>query len=427
MRPTSTHSILKSFAFFVVALFIAYAANAQGQAPKYKFKNPTLTSGTGGQVNAVYRFSNVNSSGTNIDALVKIQNKVGNITLVNIDRTADGYSEAFQPEYSIGANSNGYFDFLITFVLAGTNTPKSQPLIEVSGLDIDGLDTFGYVLKEFNKIDMGGGTCSFNLLGSQLTVSQTGSAFNGNNFTGALIGALVDTLNKEVMYSVSNTNVTSFVYRAGSNSLLPAAMSRYASLYFKKFNYPQNVILSVRNLGSFSGLSADNKTNLKWTLTEGNDATGIFLEKSFTGNSFQPVTELTVNIDGNSQKEFSYTDDKNSQSLVYYRLKIVSKNGKVEYSNILRFNSEKNDVSQLAVYPTLVQSATTVNYISKEKQTAVIMVTDMSGRTVKQQDVLLQEGTNSIQVSGFDQYRKGNYIVSIATAKQKSAKQIIVQ
>jgi hypothetical protein len=84
-------------------------------------------------------------------------------------------------------------------------------------------------------------------------------------------------------------------------------------------------------------------------------------------------------------------------------------------------------VSQLAVYPSLVQSATTVNYTSKEKQAAVIMVTDMSGRTVKQQDVLLQEGTNSIQVKGFDQYRKGNYIVSVISAGQKSAKQIVVR
>src|SRR6202008_1518887 len=124
---------------------------------------------------------------------------------------------------------------------------------------------------------------------------------------------------------------------------------------------------------------------------------------SFTGSSFEPVITFWVNIDGNSQKEFSYSDDKNSKSVVYYRLKMVSKNGKVEYSNILRFSSEKKEESQLAVYPTLVQSAAIVNYTSKEKQTAVIRVTDMSGHTVKQQNVLLQEGTNSIQVSGFDQ------------------------
>jgi hypothetical protein len=425
MKSNSTLASLKNFVFFLVAVFITIAAGAQ--APKFRFKNPTLISGTGGQVNAVYRFPNVTTTGPNTDALVKITNKVGNITLVNIDRTADGYSEAFQPEYTLGGVTNAYFDFQITFVQASTNTPVSQPLVEVSALDVDGLDTFGYTIKEFNKVDIGGGVCSFNLLGSQLTLSQTGTAFEGDNFTGILFGALVDTSAKEVMFSVSNVNVTSFTFRAGANSLLPAASNRYASLYFQKFNYPTNVILSVNSLASFSGVSADNKRNLKWTLTGGNDANSILLEKSFTGASFQPVTEFWVNIDGNTQKDFSYIDSKNSESLVYYRLKITSKEGKVQYSNILRFANEKNEVNHLAVYPSLVQIATTVNYTSTEKQTGVIMVTDMSGRTVKQQNVLLQEGTNSIQVSGFNQYPKGNYIISVATGGQKSSKQIIVQ
>src|SRR5258705_4268567 len=286
MRTNCTLSILKSCSLFLVALIIDISAIAQ--APIYRFKNPTLISGTGGQVNAVYRFPNVSTSGPNMDALVKIQNKVGNITLVNIDRTLDGYSEAFQPEYTLGGVTNAYFDFQITFVLTGTNTAASQPLVDVSALDIDGLDTFGYTIKEFNRVDMGGGVCSFNLLGSQLTVSYPGTAFDGNNFTGILFGALVDTLAKEVMFSVSNANVTSFIYRAGANSLLPAASSRYASLYFKKFNYPDNVILSARNLVSFSGVSVENKRNLKWALADGNDAASVQLEKSFNGTSFIP-------------------------------------------------------------------------------------------------------------------------------------------
>ncbi|MFI5130813.1 MAG: T9SS type A sorting domain-containing protein [Chitinophagales bacterium] len=430
MKPNSYHAVLESCVLFLAALLIALAAGAQTpQAPIYKFKNPVLISGTGGQVNAVYRFPNVLTagSGANMDALVKIQNKVGNITLVNIDRTADGYNEAFQPEFSVGASSNAYFDFQITFVLANTSTSASQPMVDVSALDVDGLDTLGYTLKEFNRVDMSGGVCSFNLMGSQLTISQTGGAFDGRNFTGILFGALVDTLAKEVMFSVSNTNVNSFTFRAGANNLFPAAMSRYASLYFKRFNYPQNVILSVRSLASFSGVSADNGRNLKWSLTDGNNATSVVLEKSFTGNSFLAVSEFRVNMDGNSQKELSYFDSKNAESLVYYRLKIIAKDGKVQYSNTLRFDSEKNDLSELAVYPSLVQSVTTLNYTSKEKQAAVIMVTDMSGRTVKQQNVLLQEGSNSIQVSGFDQYRKGNYFVSVISASQKSSKQIVVR
>ena len=424
MKPKTTYALVKAGAFLVVIL-TSVAAFAQ-TAPKFRFKNSSLVSGTAGQLNATYRFPNVTTSGANMDALVKIQAKVGNITLINIDRTLDGYNEAFQPEYSIAANSTGYFEFLITFVQAGTNTVTAQPNVEASGLDIDGTDTLGYQLKEFNRIDMGGGICSFNLLGSQLTLSHPGTAYDGNNFTGILFGALVDTSAKEVMFSVSNANVSTFVYRVGATSAFPAAMNRYASLYFMKFNYPQNVILSVNNLSSFTGVASNNKNNLKWSLVGGNDASNVILEKSSNGTSFEPVTQFWVNVDGNTQKDFNYTDDKAADRITYYRLKIASKQGNIEYSNILRLSGEVKNMSQLNVFPSLVQSTATVNYTSREKQIAVINVTDMSGRLMKQQNILLQAGANSIQVSGFDQYQKGNYFVSLATATEKSSKQVIV-
>jgi hypothetical protein len=425
MKANFTLAAVKNYALLFVILFIT--ATVQSQAPIYKFKSPTLISGTGGQLNAVYRFSNVKTGGTNVDALVKIQGISAGISLQNIDRTIDGYDEAFQPEYKISGLTNAYIEFLITFVDAGTNTPTSQPAVDVSALDIDGSTTAGLPLKEFNWVDMGGGVCTFNSLGSQLTLSQVGTSFHGDNFTGILFGALVDTSAKEVMFSVTHVNVTSFTYRVGSNNLANGNSTRYASLYFKKFNYPQGSVLSVSNLSSFSGSSADDKAKLKWTLTEGNNAGNVVLEKSLTGSSFQPVAEFWVNINGSAQRDFSYSDNKGAETSVYYRLKITSTEGKVQYSNILHFRSQQSAVNPLAVYPSLVQSATTVNYTSVVKQNAVIFVTDMSGRTVKQQNVLLQEGTNSIQVDGFDHFRKGNYIVSVSTAQQKFAKQIVVQ
>lgn len=425
MKTNVLLTSLKSSALLAVIVFVTI--NARSQAPIYKFRNPSLISGVGGQVNAVYRFPNVNSSGT-IDALVKIQNKVGNITLQNIDRTADGYDEAFQPEYKIGASNNAYFEFLITFVLAGTNTASSQPLVDVSGLDIDGSTNGGLTLKEFNRVDMGsGGWCTFNTLNSQLSLSQIGSAFEGDNITGILFGALVDTAAKEVMFSVTNTNVTSITYRAGANSLLPGQSTRYASLYFKKFNYPQGSILSVSNLAAFSGTATDSKANLAWTLTPGNTANNIVLEKSNTGKDFQTVAEFWVNVDGSSERNFKYTDNRSASAQTYYRLKITGSDGRIQYSNILHFQSKEADMNSLSVYPSLIQSATTVNYQSSQKQSAVIFVADMSGRIVKQQDAMLEQGTNSIRISGFDQLQKGNYIISVHTMQDKLAKQIIVQ
>ena len=425
MKTYTTYAALKNYLLVFMTMWLTLSTQAQG--PKYRFRNPTLISGTAGAVNAVYRFPNVNTSGTNIDALVEIQNKVGSITLQNIDRNADGYDEAFQPEYRIGSLTNAYMDFKITFVKAGTHSTQSQSLVEVSALDIDGASSGLLTLKEYNRVDMGGGVCTFNTLGSQLTLSKVGTAYDGSNFTGILFGALVDTSAKEVMFSVSNANISSFVYRVGANTILTSSANRYASLYFKKFTYPNGSVLSVNNLASFNGVAASGKTKLNWTLTEGNIASSVVLERSNNGTDFQSMAEFWVNTDGNTQRDFNYTDNKVGENVVYYRLKITSNDGKVQYSNILLFRNQQTTTGTLAVYPSLVQSTTTLSFASREKQNAIIYVTDMSGRMVKKQSVLLQEGTNSVQVSGFDQLQRGNYIVSVHTAQEKLAKQIAVQ
>ncbi|HET6995698.1 MAG TPA: T9SS type A sorting domain-containing protein [Chitinophagaceae bacterium] len=423
---TFINRINSTSCLFVLALsIITNKATSQTTPPPiYKFQNPTLVSGTGGTVNATYRFPSV---APGVDALVKITNMAGGITLVNIDRTADGYGEAFQPEYQVPAASNGYIDFRIIFVAPGNSTPKEQALVDCSGLDIDGSLYSGVALKEYNNIDLHGGICTFNLLNSEIAVSQNGTGFLANNITGNLFGTLVDTAATQVMYSVRNQKVDTFYYRVGANNLLPGVVPRYASLYFKRFLYPTTGVLSVNSLAGFSGVSQNNEIKLQWSLSEGNNARNIVLEKSATANGFYPTAEFPVNQDGKIQQDFDYTDNRNVKGSVFYRLKITAADGRIQYSNVLHFQNGGKDESVLNVFPTVVQSTATVNINVPEKQNAVLSITDMAGRIVKQILLALQEGNNSLLVSGIDRFQKGNYIVSVNTGRLKLSSQIVVQ
>jgi hypothetical protein len=197
----------------IVSFVIFSTEKSQAQAaPIFSFSSYSLESGTALSNGAVYRFSNVT---TGVDALVTISAVTSGITLRNIDRTIDGYGEAFQPEYRINGNTNGYIEFQIRFVNSGTSTTSNRPIVSATGLDIDGSPSGSNSLKEFNRIDMGGGSYEFNSYNAELTVSQSGTAVSGNNYTGNLFGALVDTTAKEVMFSVTNTNVGSMTYRIG--------------------------------------------------------------------------------------------------------------------------------------------------------------------------------------------------------------------
>lgn len=417
---------MKRFFTLCVMLFVIVAApqKATSQvAPIYNFSNAVLVSGTANTTGAVYRFSNVY---TNTDALVTVAGMSSGITLRSIDRTADGYSEAFQPEYRISGSTNGYIDFTIVFVNAGTSTAVTQPIVSATGLDIDGSINGGASLYEFNRIDMGGGTYEYNTYNSQIVVSQTGTAITGLNTTGVLFGALVDTVAKEVMFSVTATSLSTMTYRVGADNQTSSTSTRYASLYYKKFTY-QHFPLAISNLVSFDGTVANNIVKLNWEFAVANNYKNVVLERSNTSSNFSEIMIYSLYGTENEDSKFSYSDNSLSGDMVFYRLKATDMSGKVEYSNILSFRMNADTKKELKVYPSVVSSYTTVNINVAERKGAVLQVTDISGRMVKQQHVMLNAGTNSITLNGFDRFLKGNYIVSVKTIDGVLSRQVVVQ
>lgn len=399
-------------------LSILFPQRANAQPPILNFNTYNLDSGTALTAGAVYRFYNVT---TNVDALVKVATVNGGITLRNIDRTIDGYSEAFQPEYRIIGNTNAYIDFTIRFVAAGTSTPVILPVLAATGLDIDGSPNGGNSLKEFNQMDMGGGTYEFNSYDTEITVSQTGNSISGNNATGNLFGTLVDTTAKQVMFTVTNSNVSVMTYRVGSNNQTSSNSTRYASLYYKPFTY-QHYPLAISGMLSFDAVAVNNDVKLTWALASDNYSK-VVLEKSNNGTSFAAVYQETSAVHSRS----AYTDAEVNSSMVFYRLKTIGNDGRTEYSSIVSVKMSSSIPGQVKVYPTLIQSGTTVVIDVMEKSAAVVLVADYAGRVVKQKQVNLLAGSNSISLDGFDQLNRGNYIVSVQAGKSRYAQKVIVQ
>ncbi len=422
MKAIFTRRVSDLILSFLVCLFIA--SNASAQAPIYKFESPTLISGTDKAVNAVYRFPNVT---TGFDALVQITNMSAGIALRNIDRTADGYGEAFQPEYRVNGSTNGYIDFLITFVLTGTSTAANQPFVDASGLDIDGNDGAApNFLAEYNVIDMGGGNYSFNTTSSHLSITQTGTAFTGANITGVLWGALVDTSAKEVMFTVSNVNVTSFTYRVGSSNNSTNTGNRYASLYFKKFYYAPYP-LAIPSLINFEGNRNGNNIAFKWdfSTTEGLDR--CVLERAVASGTYSAVADFIYTGENAFEKHTTYTDNSVSKGNYNYRLKMIGKNGEIKYSSVLAFKTgSENDSQELNVYPSVISSSFTARFNADRSEPAQLQIVDYSGRSVYSKSVTLVQGQNNISVNDFTAAR-GNFVIVVKKGGKIYSQKVIVQ
>jgi hypothetical protein len=107
--------------------------------------------------------------------------------------------------------------------------------------------------------------------------------------------------------------------------------------------------------------------------------------------------------------DFHYTDNA-VQSIVYYRLKMVSESGNIEYSNILNFITASAEANKFKVYPTLINSTATMYFSAEKASAASVQLIDYSGRVVYNKQVQLADGNNNISISNFGNLPAGNYI-----------------
>jgi hypothetical protein len=313
------------------------------------------------------------------------------------------------------------FDFLI----AGTNTPMMQTKVPVTPIDVDGYNNFdglGNSVYEYDEIDLGGGYINYDLLGTELIMSQSGNTFRGYNTAGIDYPGR-DTSARQVMFTVVNANISSCIIRVGVDNQTTVSTTRLRSVYFKEFWYA-NGLLPSAGLLSFSGIQKVNGNELNWELAADCGFTGITIERSLDGKKFSSIDFKTISISAQKIKQ-TYIDAIQTEGIVYYRLKLQNANGKYTYSDILIMKSKTNAVQGFKVYPNLVESGAIINLSATKNENAELMIVDLGGRIISRQSTRLSQGNNSFQLNNTDRLLAGNYLVVLSVGNEKMTQKII--
>jgi hypothetical protein len=139
---------------------------------------------------------------------------------------------------------------------------------------------------------------------------------------------------------------------------------------------------SSLNLINFEGKLSANKqqTLLHWRTGNEINSSPFEVEYSIDGNTFNKVGEVAA-LNGSSRNDYKFTHNIPSQnSIIYYRLKIVDKNGEFTYSNTLPF--DKTGTSFLTASPNPVTNMASVS-ASFTGEASVSIISAASGQTVK--------------------------------------------
>ncbi len=319
---------------------------------------PALVSGTALSVGAVYKYEGVTPG---VDALVKIDSLVGGATIVKLDDNTGGlgYIEGFQPEIKSGSPLQSYGVFTFTYKVTGTSLNHSMNTFGLTALDVDGSNT----VREFSEIDLGAGaTAAYMVSPTNISITSTGPgtyrgiSANGQDNSG------IDTVGFANMFTVTNSNVSSFRLKLGVVKTSSAQTSRQYGIYMKGFVYPGLSTLPVELKYFNAALDIDlNKVDLNWVTVTEKNVSHFMIEKSSDGKNFSEAG-LVFAIGNSTEAIKYYFGDKNINTakagVIYYRLRSVDMDGTFEYSviRIITISNQNKQSLSIQTYPNPVSN-----------------------------------------------------------------------
>jgi hypothetical protein len=217
-----------------------------------------------------------------------------------------------------------------------------------------------------------------------------------------------------IPYDASGTGV--FLIGSGVNDTLPDLEINGA--------YSEANLVTTTLPVKLVNFQLENKAGasiLNWTITSAINFSHFELQRSFNGVAFEKIAA----IEGKNQQttsNYSYIDKPSNFNTVYYRLKIVDKDGSFSYSNILKAVSNDKQPS-LNVFPSITKGEMlTIDYSNVDTQSELKII-NSNAQIVKVFQVKGNNGIIKIEASNFN---KGIYIVQLSNKNLVLHKKIII-
>jgi hypothetical protein len=146
----------------------------------------------------------------------------------------------------------------------------------------------------------------------------------------------------------------------------------------------------------FKGSKQNNRNLLDWKVACYNSPTAtMVLERSNDARKFEPINSITETATRCLQP-FSFVDASPLAGVNYYRLKTIDADGKVSYSTIVALINKDKGFEITSLMPNPVKAAAILSVISAEKTILQVVVSDLAGRQLSKQQVILVAGGNQV-------------------------------
>lgn len=164
---------------------------------------------------------------------------------------------------------------------------------------------------------------------------------------------------------------------------------------FYTFAYGIAGSLPIRLLQFDAQKSVNSSAQVLWAISTGSNAQLFEVLRSSDGRNFSTIGRVSA-VRG--KLNYSYTDAALATGTNYYRLRMTDEQGVVSYSQIVTIMNGAKGIFLTSMLPTVVQQTATLHISSSDRGTMQLVVTDMYGRALKQQQVAVIGGNQQVQL-----------------------------
>jgi hypothetical protein len=150
------------------------------------------------------------------------------------------------------------------------------------------------------------------------------------------------------------------------------------------------------------------------------------VERSLNGRDFIKINIIAAKGNNAVAAEYTVTDNiaALTEKIIYYRLKVVDKDGKYTYSSVVKLNLAAQE-SSIAVYPNPVSTASALSFTSDITGKALIKIIDKTGSVLLTDRINVNKGNNAVKLPGTQNLLPGAYMLQVQTAAGMKAIKII--
>lgn len=334
------------------------------------------------------------------------------------------------------ASGNGYAEAneILTYTLSGSNP---GPGAAYNTVIVDSLPlNVTYVAGSLEVVNAAGVTAGFQTDAADTDAAFFGTAPNGRKYVKFFIGNGATGTTGGILPAGTDGDFSlRFKVKAGA---IPGTIINTARLVVNSQagdNFTDDGTAVIGEAGgpvpvkllSFTANKTGNNTLVKWTTEIEINSDYFEVQRSEDGLNF--INRGKVYGQGNStvRNNYSYSDPLNSQApIVYYRLKMVDKDGTYAYSKIvaIKLNGTLND-DAFSVYPNPFVNNIKLMVNTSADGLARIRVISFDGKEMMNKTVGIQKGNNIIVLSEFGNMSSGSYILELTTSDGRYTRKIV--